>query len=481
MARPFNENIVRQRDRMKLSAWEVEQRIKKSPFGEKTKEWAVRWAGVESYGNVGLGLYNVVPIMERGKGAYLYDTDGKEYLDLLAGFSVSSLGTCNEEITRIIREQSGKLIHYFDFPHVERIKLAEKLVSLSKIKEKTRVLFGVTGSDGIELAVRSARYYTGQPYILSAYGDYHGNTYGTMGLTGKGGMQPYFYPVLPNTASGHFHFPYCYRCPFDKEYPSCDMFCMKSFEKLLDSKESPFGDGMNKINNVAAVLVEPLQSSAGYFVPPVEYLQELRRITQKFGMLLIVDEIQSGLGRSGKLWAFEHSDIEPDMIVVSKALGGGVPISAVIGISDIFTEWGPGANVSTQAGNVLACAAGNYVLDVVSSKDFLLKVNETGAYSHEKIKELGQKHKIIGHINCKGLYTGLELVKDKKTKEPAVEASEFIRDRLLEEGLLYEKGGYYNNRMQFIPPINIGKDVLDRVVKLLDKVFDAAEKQFSVI
>lgn len=480
MSETFNENIVKQRERLKLSAGEIEERIKKSPYGVKTKEWASRWAEVESYGNVGFALYNVVPIMERGKGAYLYDADGKEYLDLLAGFSVSSLGTCNEEITRIIQEQSSKLIHYFDFPHIERIKMGEKLVGLSKIKEKTRVLFGVTGSDGIELAVRSARYYTGQPYILSAYGDYHGNTYGTMGLTGKGGMQPYFYPVLPVTATGHFHFPYCYRCPFDKEYPSCDMFCMKSFEKLLESKESPYGDGINKINNVAAVLVEPLQSSAGYYVPPVEYMQELRRITQKFGMLLIVDEIQSGLGRSGKLWAFEHSDIEPDMLVISKALGGGVPISAVIGKSDIFTEWGPGANVSTQAGNVLACAAGNYVLDVVSSKDFLLKVNETGAYFFENIEELEKKHNIIGDINCKGLYTGIELVKDRKTKEPAVEESVFIRDRLLEEGLLYEKGGYYHNRMQFIPPINIGKDVIERVIKLLDKVLGAAEKQFGI-
>jgi 4-aminobutyrate aminotransferase-like enzyme len=255
---------------------------------------------------------------------------------------------------------------------------------------------------------------------------------------------------------------------------------MKSFEKLLESKESPFGDGINKINNVAAILVEPLQSSAGYFVPPIEYLMELRRITQKFGMLLIVDEIQSGLGRSGKLWAFEHSGIEPDMIVVSKALGGGVPISAIIGKSDIFTEWGPGANVSTQAGNVLACAAGNYVLDVVSSKDFLHKVNETGAYFYENIKELEKKHNIIGQINCKGLYTGIELVKDRKTKEPAVDESVFIRDRLLEKGLLYEKGGYYHNRMQFIPPINIGKDVIEKVIKLLDKVLGAAEKQFGI-
>jgi 4-aminobutyrate aminotransferase-like enzyme len=478
MNEEFESNVVRQRQSLRLTQKEINRRIQDAPFGDETKNWARRWADVESYGNVGFGLYNVTPIMTRGEGAYLYDTDGKCYIDLLAGFSVSSLGTCNEEITKIIHEQSLKLIHYFDFPHVERIKLAEKLVKLSRIENKTRVVFGVSGSDGIELAIRAARYYTGQPYILSPYGDYHGNTYGTMGLTGKGGMQPYFYPVLPNMATGHFYFPYCYRCPFDKEYPDCRMFCMTSFERLLESKESPFGDGISGINNVAAILVEPFQSSAGYYIPPVEYLQELRRITEKFGMLLIVDEIQSGLGRSGKLWAFEHSEIEPDMIVTSKALGGGVPISAVIGRSEIFTQWGPGANVSTQAGNVLACAAGNYVLDTVSSKEFLTQVNEVGSYFNGSLQDLQTHHPIIGHINSRGIYTGLELVCDRKTKKPAVEASIFIRDRLLEEGVLYEKGGYYHNRMQFIPPLTIGKETIDRVINLLDRVFGEAEGRF---
>ncbi len=480
MNRAFKLNLAAQRERLKLTDEVVLERINKSPFGEKTKELAKKWATYESFGGVGWGIYDVTPIMVKGKGAYLYDADGKEYLDLLSGFAVSTLGECNEEIAKILQKQVGTLVHFFDFAHEERVKLAEKLVKNSKIKERTRVMFAVTGSDGIELSVRAARYYTGQPYILAAYGDYHGVTYGTMGLTGKGNMQPYFYPILPDKAVGYFQFPYCYRCPYDKDYPECEMYCMKSFEKLLDSKESPYTDGLNRINNVAAIVVETFQSSAGYYIPPAEYLQELRRITNKFGMLLIVDEIQAGLGRSGKLWAFEHSGIEPDMIVTSKALGGGVPISAVIAKANILTEWGPGAHVSTQAGNVLACAAGNYVLDVVSSEDFLKKVNETGAYFMGGLRDLEKKHKIIGHIDNKGLYTGIELVNDRQTKEPAVEASTFVRNRLLEEGLVYEKGGYYYNRMQLIPPLNIERDVLDRVITLFDKVFGEAEKKFNI-
>lgn len=480
MNRGFKENLLKQRERMKLTEKIIQDRIDSSPFGAKTRELVEKWARYESYGGVGWGVFNVTPIIVKAKGAYLYDADGKEYLDLLAGFSVSSLGECNEAITKIIQSQAQKLIHFFDFPHEERVKLAEKLVKYSRIKGKTRVAFGVTGSDGIEIAVRAARYYTGQPYILTAYGDYHGVTYGTMGLTGKGSMQSFFFPVLPDKAVGYFHFPYCYRCPYDKNYPSCNMYCIKSFEKLLDSKESPYTDGTNNINNVAAVLASPFQSSAGYYIPPVEYLQELRRITDKFGMLLIVDEIQAGLGRSGRLWAFEYSGIEPDMIVTSKALGGGLPISAVVAKEDILTEWGPTAHVSTQAGNVLACAIGNYVLPMVSSEDFLRKVNETGAHLLNGLMELQKRHKIIGHIDNRGLYTGVELVNNRKTKQPAIQASNYVRDRSVAEGLLFEKGGYYNNRLQLIPPLNISLSDLDRVINVFDKIFTEAEKKFNI-
>ena len=480
MNKGFKDTLNKQREKMKLNEQVLQERIKNAPFGEKTKNLAKKWAEFESYGGVGWGIFDVTPIIVKAKGAYLYDADGKEYLDLLAGFSVSSLGECNEEITKIIQNQAATLTHFFDFPHIERVKLAENLVKNSKIKSKTRVVFGVTGSDGIELAVRAARYYTGLPYILTAYGDYHGVTYGTMGLTSKGNMQPYFYPILPDKAVGYFHFPYCYRCPFDKEYPGCNMYCMKSFERLLDGKESPYTDGVNGICSIAAFLVEPFQSSAGYFIPPAGYLQELRRIADKFGILLIVDEIQAGLGRSGKLWAFEHSEIEPDMFVTSKALGGGIPIAAVVAKEDILKEWGPGAHVSTQAGNVLACAAGNYVLKTISTADFLKKVNETGAYFMDGLRQVEKDHKIVGHIDNKGIYTGLELVMDRKTKEPAAKATTYVRDRGVEEGILFEKGGYFHNRMQLIPPLNIERSELDRVVKLLDKIFGEAEKKFGV-
>ncbi len=468
-----------QRERLRVQSGEMKKRIADAPFGPKSKELARKWAEYESFGGVGWGLFDIAPIIERANGAYLYDADGKEYLDLLAGFSVSQLGECNKEITEIIQKQASQLTHYFDFPHVERIRLAEKLTRVSGIKDKTKVVFGVTGSDGIELAVRAARYYTGQPYILTAYGDYHGVTYGTMGLTGKGNMQPYFYPVLPDKAVGYFHFPHEYRKP-DDDFPGFGMESLYAFERLLESKESPFTDGVKGISNVAAILVEPFQSSAGYYIPPPEYLQTLRRIADRFGMLLIIDEIQTGLGRTGKMWAYQHSGIEPDIVVTSKALGGGLPLAAVIAREDILAEWGPGAHVSTQAGNALACAAANHVIDVVSSPAFLQSVNESGDYFRAGLRDLEERHPIIGHVDMKGIYTGIELVKDRKTKEPAAEAGSYVCARSVEEGLLYEKGGYYYNRMQLIPPLTISREELDRVLNIFDRVFGDAEKKYGI-
>ncbi len=468
-----------QKENLKLTTDDLLARVERSPFGEKAKDYLRQVVKYESFGGMGWAIFDTVPIIERAEGSILYDVDGKEYIDLLSGFSVSQFGNCHKELTKIIQDQAAKLTHYFDFPHPERIKLAKKLCENSKISTPTKVVFGVTGSDGIELAIRAARYYTGQPNILVAYGDYHGVTYGTMGLTSKGGMQQYFNPVRPNLDVGYFNMPHAYRSPTEK-YSGFGMESIRNLERNLESKETPFSDGYNNITNVAAILVEPFQSSAGYYVPPKEYLQELRRICDKFGILLIIDEVQAGLGRSGKLWAFEHSGIEPDMIVTSKALGGGLPISAVIAREEILMEWAPGAHVSTQAGNVLACAAGNYVMDTVTKPEFLAKVNELGSYFKQSWEKLQEVHPIIGYIDNMGLYTGIEFVKDRETKEPAVEATTYIRDAAVRDGVLFEKGGYYHNRIQLIPALNISKDTLDRAFNILDGVLGEAEKKFGI-
>ena len=478
----------RQGDKLRLSAEEIERRIAESPFGEKGKEWARRWLAAESYGQVGLALFNLPPIVERAKNDILVDVDGKEYIDLLAGFSVSALGNCNPKLTEVISSQAKKLVHYFDFPHPERIKLAERLAEIAPIKEgKARVAFGVTGADAVELAVRAARYYTGRPFILTAFGDYHGVTYGTMALTGKGGMWAYFYPIPPqDTAVGYFPFPYPYQSPFGPPPAgvSEEDWCLERLEAYLEyffgSKESPYREVKADITNVAAFVVEPFQSSAGYIIPSPGYLGLLRRIADKYGILLIVDEIQTGLGRTGRLWATDWEGVEVDMLLTSKALGGGLPLSAVVARADILEAWGPGAHVSTQAGNVLACAAANKVLEVVTREEFLAEVRRKGDRFYQGLVELQSRHPLLGHINARGLYIGLELVRDRETREPAPEEAAFILEECVKAGMVFEKGGYFHNRFQFIPPLTIRESTIDRAVEILDQAFSAAENRFNL-
>jgi len=482
-----NEHRVEEQQKARLTRELISARIDKSPFGPRGKSWARRWLDTESYGQVGLALFNLPPIVERAKDDILVDVDGKEYVDLLAGFSVSALGQCNDEINAVLREQAEKLIHYFDLPHPERIKMAEALLEITPITGKNaRVAFGVTGADAVELAVRAARYHTGRPIVLTAFGDYHGVTYGTMSLTGKGGMWAYFYPTLPlDSGVGYFPFPYPYQSPFGEPPAGApeEEWCLQRLEHYFryyfESKESPYREGRSGITNVAAFVVEPYQSSAGYILPSPGYLRLLRRLADEYGILLIVDEIQTGLGRTGSLWATDWEDVEVDMLVTSKALGGGLPLSAVVAKAEILESWGPGAHVSTQAGNALACAAGNKVLAAVRREEFLQSVRERGKYFEDGIRELQRRHARIGHVNARGLYLGLELVKDAQTREPAPEHADYILAECLREGLVFEKGGYFHNRFQLIPPLTIRKSTIDRALEIFDRAFTAAETHFG--
>jgi len=479
---PDFDDLINQREKLKLSEEELEKRIENSVYGEKSKEYLRKWLDNESHGQVGLSLFDMPPVIERGKGAILTDVDGKEYIDLLSGFSVSALGQCNEDISDIIKEQSETLVHNFDLPHPERIKLSQKLVNNTPIEKESKVAFGVTGSDAVEMAIRAARYHTGKQMILTPYGDYHGVTYGTMGTTGKGGMWSYFYPIPPQDSGiSYFPFPYAYQSPFGSPPHEIEEgeYTLQKLEEFLEyyfeSKESPYREGRSDITNLAAFLVSPAQSSAGYILPPKGYLKMLRKFADKYNILLIFDEIQTGLARTGKLWACEWENIKPDMIVTSKALGGGLPISAVIAKEEILKSWGPGAHVSTQAGNVLACAAGNKVLERVNNEDFLAEVRNKGDYFAGKLRELQEKHDIIGNVSNRGLYIGVELIKKPGDRKPAVEKADKVMKMALEKGLIFEKGGYFHNRLQLIPPLTIKKDIINKAVNIFDEIFARVE------
>ncbi|MBC7189214.1 aspartate aminotransferase family protein [Candidatus Aerophobetes bacterium] len=475
------EKLLLEREKLQVSVDKLLQRIDNSCFGEKTKAKLREMMEVESNCNVGFSFWDCPPLIVEGKGSIVKDVDGKEYIDLLAGISVSNVGLCNPEVVEVIKEQAEKLIHYFDLPNLPRISLSQKLVKLTPGNFPKKVLYAVTGSEAIEVAIRLARWYTGKQFILNGYGEYHGITIGTMGLTGKAGIRRYYYPVLPaENGIAHFPYPYCYRCPYGQEYPGCNLQCVKFIEYMFENREYPFRNPHNSVHTVAGILFSPFIGAGGYITPPDEFAVELEKLCRKYEILLIVDEVQSGLGRSGKLWAVEHYNVTPDLIITAKSLAGGLPLSAVIGRREILDSWGPGAHLGTFAATPLACAAANKVLEILTRDGFLKEVSEKGIYFLEGLNDLKKKHPIVGDVNGKGLFIGVEFVKDRKRKIPAPEEANFIVNRCFEKGVIVERAGFHFNRFNIIPPLTISKEQIDKVLRTFDEVFEEAEKKFNI-
>jgi len=479
--RAFGNRFVQQRQRLQTSPEELLERVEGSGYGPKSKQILREHVRNESTGQVGFALFDCPPAIVRGSGARVWDADGQEYVDMLAGFSVSNVGHCHPAVVQAVADQSGRLMHYFDLPNEPRERLAARLAGLAPGDDPKRVVFGVTGADAVELAIRLARWYTGAPMILSAYGGYHGTTGGTMATTAKGGMWAYYYPVLPHD-TGHAKIPYSYpyRCPVGASPENCAEACVAFTRRMLLGKESPFAEHRGHVSNVAAVLLEPMQASAGYIIPGDGYLRGIRELCDEFGFLLIDDEIQAGMGRSGRMWACEHEDVVPDMIVVSKGLASGLPISAVVTADEIAASWGPGAHVATFAATALASAAANATLDVYESEQLVRRAADLGAYFRDQLEALRERHPILGWIDARGLFVGLEFVKDRATKEPAADEAGWMLDFCVREGLLFEKGGYYYNRFQLIPALVIEKDSIDRAVDILDRAMTMAETRSGI-
>ena len=477
----FFSKIVKPREELVNFDEKLKERLNNKKVGPKTKELLLKGIEYESSGAVGFAVFNIPPVFVRGQMDLLYDADDKEYIDCLTGFAVATIGHCHPEVVKAINEQLKDLIHYFEFPTIPRINLAEKLCKITPGNFEKKVRFAITGSDSAENAIHTARWFTGCQYILSAYGGYHGSSAGTMGVTSIGGRGRYYYPLMNNNGFSYFPYAYCYRCAFDKEYPACDMFCVDYIENnMLTGKESHLVDEKGGVSNIAALIIEPMQCSAGYIIPPDDFLRGLKKLSDKYGFLLIVDEIQTGIGRTGKLWASEHSGVAPDILLVGKGIAGGLPMSAMVSRKEILNNWAPAAHVSTFAGYPVGCAASLKVFEIIEKENLLNKSQEMGKYFYEGLLELQKKYPIIGDVSGgKGLFLALELVKDKKTKKPAIEEAEFITEKSLEEGLVFQLNGYYYNRLSLIPPLTIKKESIEKALKILDGVFNEAIKIFG--
>ncbi|MGQ9584228.1 MAG: aspartate aminotransferase family protein [Anaerolineae bacterium] len=482
MVSALEDRILEERAKLRGSEEALRKRVEEHARGPRSRDSLDKTLRYESIGHLDFALFPCPPVLDRGEGAILYDVDGNEYIDLHAGFTVNVLGHGNREVNEAIKAQMDKLNHFAELPMESRAELARILCQRHPGDFEKKIFWAVTGGEAVEIAIKLSRWYTGKPIILTHWGDYHGRTAGAMALTSKASMVAYNYPIPPaDTAVVRIPFPYCYRCPFGRAYPACDLFCAEQLERMFESKETWLYNPSLGITNVAAIIVEPFQSSAGYIIPPLPYLARLKAICEKYDFLFVCDEIQSGMGRTGRLWAIEHAGVAPDLMTMAKSLSNGLPLSAVTGRKEILDSWGPGAHSSTFTAYPPACAGGVKVFEILDRDRVIEGAAEKGAYFRDGLEAMSKHHPSIGHIDGLGLYLSIELVKDRKTRKPAGDATGWANAELVREGVLCIHSGYYYNRLCFAPPLVISKTEIDRALGILDRVLRRVEREFGII
>ena len=410
---------------------------------------------------------HVTPIaIARAQGALLTDVDGNTYIDLAGGIGAMNSGHCADEVTAAIREQAERYTHlcFMVTLYEPYVRLAQKLneITPGDFPKKT-VLFN-SGSEAVDNAIKIARAYTGRNAIISFERSFHGRTMGALSLTGQ--AKPYKDGVGPLLADVYrAPFPYTYRCEDCVEAP-CARHSPECLYDIFRAQIAP--------ENVAAVVAEPVLGEGGFVVPPADYFAGVKRICEDNGILFIADEIQTGFGRTGKLFAMEHFGVDPDVIITAKSLSGGTPLSAVTGRSEVMDGPTLGSLGGTYGGNPLACAAALAAIDVIESKNLAARAVEIGAKTLKRFRAMQDRHDLIGDVRGLGAMIALELVTDRRTKEPATAETAAIVRRCYENGLIVLKAGAGSNVIRTLMPLVIEDEQLDEALDILDRALAAA-------
>src|SRR6185312_1388424 len=396
-------------------------------------------------------------VMARGEGAIVEDVDGNRFLDFNAGIAVVATGHANPRILAAVQEQATKFLHMSgtDFYYENMVQLAEKLATLVPGNGPNRVYFGNSGTEAIEAAIKMARYHSGRDKFIAFLGGFHGRTMGALSLTGSKVVQRKgFGPMLPV-----HHIPYanCYRCAYGQHPDACHVECVRVIEDQLFKTILP-------AEEVAAIVVEPIQGEGGYLVPPAKFHEELRRIADKYGILLIHDEVQSGMGRTGRMFASEHFGVAPDIVAIAKGIASGLPLAATVSRADIM-NWQPGAHASTFGGNPVAVAAALATIELLE-EDLLRNATEIGAHILDRIRDWPRRFRYVGDVRGLGLMIGFELVKDQATKERAPDRRNQLAHLAFERGLLILGCG--PNSIRLCPPLVITQDQADFAIDTLE-------------
>ena len=396
-------------------------------------------------------------VVDRAKGSYVYDVEGKEYLDFFGGIVTISVGHCNEKVTNAIEKQTNKLQHISTlYPNEPHVRLAEKLAEITPGRLQ-KSFFTNSGTEANETAVLLAQLHTKCQDVIALRHSYSGRSHLAMSLTAH-----YAWRLAPTPTPGIHHIPnaYCYRCPFGLTYPSCDLKCARDMEEAIQTATS---------GRLAAFLAEPIQGIGGFITPPKEYFSEIVSIVRKYGGLFICDEVQTGWGRTGgKMFGIEHWGVEPDIMTFAKGMANGVPIGATIAAPEIADSM-KGMSISTFGGNPVTSAAALATIRVVEEENLVENARVMGRRLREGLEGLKQKYPVIGDVRGMGLMQGLELVGENKRPDGAAVRRFFEQTKA--NGLLIGKGGLMGNVIRITPPLNVAKDQIDRALKALDQSF----------
>jgi 4-aminobutyrate aminotransferase len=398
-------------------------------------------------------------VVKRAQGLWVHDVDDNLFLDFTAGIAVCATGHCHPRVVQAIKDQAERLLHMSgtDFYYEPQIALAEKLAALAPGSGIKRSYFGNSGAEAVEAAFKLARYHTRRELNIAFFGAFHGRTMGALSLTASKTIQKkYYYPVVPGIT--HIPYGYCYRCAYNLTYPDCGLECVHWVEDTLFRTTMP-------ADEVAAIFVEPIQGEGGYIVPPPEFHRELFKIAKQYNILYVVDEVQSGMGRTGKMFAIEHFDVEPDIIAVAKGIASGMPLGAMIANAEIM-DWEAGSHASTFGGNPVSCQAALATIQLVQ-EELMKNAEVQGKRMLEQLRQMQTDHECMGDVRGLGLMIAVELVKDRQTKERAGDWRNAVIAKAFEKGLLLLGCG--ENTIRFCPALTVSEEEVDVCLNIFEE------------
>jgi len=407
-------------------------------------------------------------VIESGKGCIVRDIDGNEYIDFNSGLVCLNVGHCHPKVVDAVKKQSEKFLSYSntDFYYRPVVDLAEKLCEITPGQFDKKVYFGNSGAEAVEAAVKLSKWHTRKQRFIAFISAFHGRTLGALSFTASKPVQRrYFFPMVPGVT--HVPYPNCYHCAFKLSYPDCDYWCVDFIDEMVLQKYVP-------PEEVAGILVEPIQGEGGYVVPPPEYFQRLKRITDKYGLLFIDDEVQAGVGRTGRWFAIEHWKVEPDVVCIAKSIASGLPLGVIVSRARLM-DWEGGSHASTFGGNPVSCVAALALIDVIKEEKLLENATKQGNYIMKRLENLKDEYEIVGDVRGKGLMIGAEIVENKKTKKPAKEKASEIMTRCWKRGIAIITCGV--STLRVAPPIIITRELVDAALDIVEDVIKEVSKE----